>query len=44
MAEIILDRKAPVRSQALLRSECRISGHRVEVRVVRILFSLGILE
>ena len=44
MARIVFSMKAPVRSQAFLRSERRISGQRFEVRVVRIDFSPSILE
>ena len=44
MARIVFSTKAPVRSQAVLRSERRSSGQRIEVRVVRIDFSPSILE
>ena len=44
MARIVFSMKAPVRSQAFLRSERRSSGQRFEVRVVRIDFSPSILE
>ena len=44
MARIVFSMKAPVRSQARLRSERRSSGQRFEVRLVRIAFSPSILE
>ena len=44
VARIVFSTKAPVRSQAVLRSESRSSGQRFEVRVVRIDFSPSILE
>jgi len=44
MAVVMFCMNWPVRSQAVLSWSCRISGHRSEVLVVKMLFSPGIFE